>query len=140
MRILLDNVNLQSSSGPNSFGRRLVNDLTKKGHVISNDVIDPEVQLSFIMAQSKKAKMALRLDGIYFNIKQDYGVLNEPIRKSFDAADLIVYQSEFNRKLTEKYFGNSKKSVVINNGTCLDSISKISAINDFTLDKFSEVW
>ena len=140
MRILLDNVDVNSSSGPNSFGRRLIIESQKIGHIMGPAVFDPDVQLSFIMATQKKAKMALRLDGIYFNSQQDWERLNAPIKNSFDQAELVVYQSNFNKNLTERYFGAAKKSVVINNGTCLQTIGAIPKLNHLELDKYSEVW
>ena len=140
MRILLDNVNIESSSGPNSFGRKLMIESQKAGHIIGPDVVEPDIQLSFIMATQKKAKMVLRLDGIYFNSRQDWETLNIPIKRSFDQAELVVYQSNFNKKLTEKYFGAAKKSVVVNNGTCLQTINSIPKLNHPELDKYSEVW
>ena len=70
MKVLIDNVNIRSTSGPNSFGRRLMIEAQKSGHQFGPDVINPDVQLSFIMATQKRAKLALRLDGIYFNSKQ----------------------------------------------------------------------
>ena len=140
MKILFDNVNTSSSSGPNSFGKRLMTELNRTGHEAGTGVVDPDVQLSFIIAAQKKAKLALRLDGIYFNSKQDWNRLNAPIKQSFDMADLVIYQSNFNQALTEKYFGTAKKSVVINNGTCLDTINAISPLQHPQLDKFSEVW
>lgn len=139
MKILLDNVNVNSSSGPNSFGKRLMFALKNRGHEIGTDCKNPDVQLSFITALQKRAKLALRLDGIYFNSSQDWKKLNEPLRRSFEVADLIIYQSEFNRRLTEEYFGQ-KKYVVINNGTCLKLINKMPKLNAPVLDSFSEVW
>ena len=50
MNIYLDNVNFSSSSGPNSFGRKLAKELIKLGHKI--DEQDPtkiDVILTFIM-------------------------------------------------------------------------------------------
>ena len=140
MKILLDNVNVNSSSGPNSFGRRLMLEAQKTGHAIGTNILNPDVQLSFISTAQKKAKLALRLDGIYFNSRQDWQLMNAPIKESFDVADLAIYQSNFNKKLTEKYFGQSKKSIVINNGTCLETINSIQPLAHVELDKYSEVW
>ena len=140
MNILFDNVNTNSSSGPNSFGKRLITEMKKSGHNVGVDISNPDVQLSFITTQKKLANLALRLDGIYFNVHQDWGQLNAPIRKSYDLADLVVYQSEFNQKLTETFFGPAKKSVVINNGTCLETISNIKPLSNPILNNFSEVW
>ena len=140
MKILFDNVNTSSSSGPNSFGKRLITELNKSGHEAGSGVVDPQVQLSFIMMTRKVAPTALRLDGIYFNTRQDCGSQNEPIRRSFEVCDLVVYQSNFNKRLTEAYFGDHKKSVVINNGTCFETISNIQPLSHPELDKYSEVW
>lgn len=140
MKILFDNVNVNSSSGPNSFGKRLMHEVLKLGHTASPICDNPDIQLSFIMAQQKRAKMALRLDGIYFNTKQDWEMLNEPIKRSFEQAELVIYQSQFNKSLTEKYFGIAKNSVVINNGTCFESIKNIAPISHPEIDKFSELW
>jgi glycosyltransferase involved in cell wall biosynthesis len=115
-------------------------ELNKSGHEAGPGVIDPQVQLSFIMMTQKVVPTALRLDGIYFNTRQDWGSQNEPIRRSFEASDLVVYQSNFNKRLTEAYFGDHKKSVVINNGTCFETISKIQPLSHPELDKYSEVW
>lgn len=140
MNILFDNVDINSSSGPNSFGKLLMQELRNKGHKVDLFLDNPDVQLSFIMAHQKVAKMALRLDGIYFNTSQDWKQLNIPIYQSYNDADLIIFQSEFNRKLTEVFFGQSKKSIIINNGTCFESISNISPVDNTVLNNFSEVW
>jgi len=112
----------------------------KTGHTIGTNILNPDVQLSFISTAQKKAKLALRLDGIYFNSRQDWQLMNAPIKESFDVADLVIYQSNFNKKLTEKYFGQSKKSIVINNGTCLETINSIQPLAHVELNKYSEVW
>ncbi len=141
MKILLDNVNTQSTSGPNSFGKRLIDQLNVMGHDASTEHEYPDVQLAFINFQDKKAPLtALRLDGIYFNTQQDWNSLNGPIKKSFNDTDLVIYQTNFNKVLTEKFFGTAKKFAIINNGTCFDAISKIDPIQNSILDNFSEVW
>ena len=140
MKILFDNVNPTSSSGPNSFAKRLMKELAKRNHHVSNNIENPDVQLSFISFTSKKAPTALRLDGIYFNTRQDWQRQNEPIKRSFASSDLVIYQTEFNRKLSEKYFGIAKNSVVISNGTSVEEISKIQPLRHPALDSFSEVW
>lgn len=139
MKIFLDNVNLNSSSGPNTFGKRLKNQIQKMGNQFMFDNTDPDVQLSFITATRKIAPLVLRLDGIYFNTRQDWEANNAPIKRSFDASDLVVYQSEFNKSLTEKYFGK-KESAVIGNGTCLECVSNIEVLKEPSLDNFSEIW
>ena len=139
MRVLIDNVNSNSNSGPNSFGKKLISEFNRTGHQASTSLLDPDVQLSFIFATQKKAKLALRLDGIYFNTRQDWRLQNKQIQSSHYDAKKVIYQSFFNKSLTEKYFG-AKDGVVINNGVCLETISKIQPIVSPQLDRFSEVW
>jgi len=143
VKILFDNVNISSSSGPNSFGRQLLSEFKNLGHDADVNVSEPNVQLSFIQTNkklAKLAKLALRLDGIYFNTRQDWEMLNRPIKESFDLADLVVYQSNFNKRLTEKYFSSSKRSFVINNGTQQQKIKNIKPLQHQVLNNFSEIW
>ena len=130
MKILLDNVNLISNSGPNSFARKLKKQIDETEHEIrdlpAKDFI-PDVQLSFIAAYNKFAPIVQRLDGIYFNTDQDFTGLNKPIEATYNLSDAVIFQSEFNKTLTQHYFGNHKNSFVIHNGTDLDEIDKIQA-------------
>ena len=138
MKIYLDNIDLQSSSGPNSFAKKLAHELARQGHELT--VQQPHVQLSFIMSSERFAPTALRLDGIYFNTAQDWTSLNEPIKRSHNAADVVIFQSRFNKALTEKYFGVAKQSVVIHNGANLNLIHEIPANDDAFLDPFDKIW
>jgi glycosyltransferase involved in cell wall biosynthesis len=140
VKVLFDNVNVSSSSGPNSFGKKLIDGLNERGHVAGPSVQDPDVQLSFIVATQKRAKLALRLDGIYFNSAQNWLAMNEPIKKSYDLADLVIFQSHFNKRLTERYFGPARKYEVIGNGTCLKAIQEVPALENKALDGYEEVW
>lgn len=141
MKILFDNVDFMSSSGPNSFGRKLAATLRDKGHDSGQGIIDPDVQLSFIhMTRRAAFKTALRLDGIYFNSRQDWESLNRPIKESYEACDLVIHQTQFNKRLTERYMGPKARNVVIHNGTDIDGISRIQPIEHPALKDFSEVW
>jgi glycosyltransferase involved in cell wall biosynthesis len=101
---------------------------------------NPAIQLSFIQATKKLAPMIHRLDGIYFNSEQDWEMLNVPIKQTYDLADGVVFQSNFNKLLTEKYFGKKNNSTVIHNGTCIEEISKIMPLSHPEIDKFDHVW
>ncbi len=140
MRILFDNVNFSSSSGPNSFGRRLALALQSSGHQVVSGNSPFDVQLSFIESTQKNRKTALRLDGIYFNTRQNWQAQNLSIKKSYDDSNLVIFQSNFNKALTEKFFGTKDKSVVIGNGTCLETIKKIPALQHDIIKQFSEIW
>lgn len=141
MRIRFDNVDPNSHSGPNSFGRKLIGGLRRLGHDVSTNLYDCDVQLSFIQTVNKAApKTALRLDGIYFNTKQKWEDMNRPILESYQAADSVVFQTYFNKSLSEKYFGVHANSIVINNGTDFEEISKIAPVSHPRLDKYEELW
>ena len=138
MKIFFDNVDFTSPSGPNSFASKLASHFSSLGHRITHE--NPAVQLSFIQATTKIAPMIQRLDGIYFNSEQDWKSLNSPIKQTFDLADGVVFQSNFNKALTEKYFGKKENSVVIHNGTKLSHIDKIQPLSHPEIDKFENVW
>ncbi len=144
MKIYFDNVNLNSRSGPNSFGKKLRDSLVKRDHVVKASPIlnkeDFDIQLSFISSTTKVAPVVQRLDGIYFNSAQNWKDLNSPILATYQSADAVIYQSEFNKNLTEAYFGKKENSFVIHNGTCIDTIREIKPLENDQLDKFSSVW
>jgi len=116
MKVFTHNFNPQSNSGPNKFTRQLFRKLIEeKGFEITGQE-DCDIEFCLIQQTSEKKKpMVLRLDGIYFNSEQDFRSQNAPIKFSYDNADAVIFQSEFNKKLTEKWFGAHKNSVVIHN-------------------------
>lgn len=116
VKVFTHNFNPQSNSGPNKFTRDLfVNLMTNKGFTLVNqDNADIEFCLIQQDAQKKKP-MVLRLDGIYFNSEQDYESQNAPIKSSYENADVVIFQSNFNKKLTEHWFGKHLNSHVIPN-------------------------
>ena len=138
MRIYFDNVNIQSNSGPNQFASKLSQTMIDLGHDIS--YANGDIQLSFISITEKSAPTALRLDGIYFNSEQSWQQMNQPIKESYKKADVVIYQSGFNKGLVERYFGRHKNSRVIHNGTRLDWVNSISPIDNSVLDKFGGIW
>ena len=138
MKIYFDNVNFQSNSGPNSFGKKLAESFVDNGHEVSH--VDPDVQLSFIQSNIQVAPMVLRLDGIYFNSEQDWNALNAPIQKAYHEAAGVIFQSSFNRTLTERYFGTKESTTVIHNGTDVSLIEKISTLEHPIFDNYENVW
>ena len=146
MRIFLDNVNINSTSGPNGFAKKIAAEFSKNNETFTsiNQLIDekikPDVQLSFIASQYQIAPIVQRLDGIYFNSDQDFNTLNLPIETTYAISAAVIFQSEFNKTLTEKFFGVHKNSHVIRNGTCLEKINIIPAMKNETLDNFENIW
>ena len=84
MNVHLENVNLNSSSGPNHFASKLITEFKKKG--IKNDYnLPPAIRLCFIETYKyffDNVPMVQRLDGIYFNINQNYNKKNSNIKKT----------------------------------------------------------
>jgi glycosyltransferase involved in cell wall biosynthesis len=140
LKILFDNVNFQSLSGPNSFGRKLASVLINKKHKLVGVNDNPDIQLSFIQTTNKVTNLVQRLDGIYFNTDQDWHHLNQSIYETYKIADAVVFQSNFNKKLTENFFGVAKDSYVIHNGTDINMIKSVPKLQHITLDKFEDVW
>lgn len=139
MKVFFDNVDFNSSSGPNSFAKKLRRALEKMNCEVNGSKA-PDIQLSFIQTNTKKAPVVQRLDGIYFNSQQDWISLNKPIKTSYDAADGIVFQSKFNKILTEKYFGAKENTAIIHNGANIDFVRSIDPISHPKIDEFENIW
>jgi len=123
MKIYFSNVNFSSNSGPNSFGFRLANSFQKLGHeIIENNRKEYDVFLCFIEPDCNPmpgSKFIHRLDGIWFKPEQ-FETHNRNIKRAYDNADHVVWQSEFDKNMTEKHWG-SRKGSVIHNGIDLKS-------------------
>jgi len=142
MKVFTHNFNPSSNSGPNKFTRTLFNQLIKDDKVEISSQEEADVEFCLIQQQVHKVKpMVLRLDGIWFNSDQDYNRQNAPIVFSYQNADAVVFQSEFNKKLTEKWFGHHKNSHVIHNAADLNLIKSANAnFWDKKFGKDTEVW
>ncbi len=143
MKVFTHNFNPQSNSGPNKFTRSLFARLISKNQVsLTNNQQDSDVEFCLIQQQAHKVKpMVLRLDGIWFNSEQDFNNQNKPIKFSYDNADAVIFQSNFNKKLTEHWFGKHKNSFVISNTSDEKLIDKID--KNFWREKLGhpeEVW
>ena len=137
MNIHLDNVSLDSSTGPNSFGRKLVKYMEKSGHTF-DFTKSGDISLAFIQANREHSiPLVQRLDGIYFNTSQDYKVQNHHIKKTYKRAAGVIFESNFNKELTFKYFGPHKNYTVIHNGADVEEIEKTESAPN---DRFSEMW
>lgn len=143
MKVYTHNFNPNSNSGPNKFSRQLFQKLIKsKGISLVANNREADVEFCLIQQQTHKVKpMLLRLDGIYFNSDHDYNRQNAPIRMAYDNADAVVFQSNFNKALTEHWFGEHRNSFVIHNGPDKDIIDQASPdyFNNF-FGKNTEVW
>ncbi len=133
----LENVNLSSNSGPNSFASKLVKYIANHGVRLQEK--NAEAYLCFIESQrqSYDKPMFQRLDGIYFNNKQDYTRQNLNIERTYHMASGVIFQSEFNKKLITKFFGEHQNSTIIHNGADLELINKTPAL---PLDRYESLW
>lgn len=142
MRIYLENVNLANNGGPNSFAKKLVHEFDKQG--VDYSLESGDVSLCFIESPRgdlSAMPMVQRLDGIYFNTDQPYEHQNANIKRTYDAASAVVFQSEFNKKLTTAWFGDHKNSHVIHNGANLDLVNSITVDRESKiLQSYDEIW
>ena len=143
MRVYTHSFNPNSESGPNKFTRQLFNCLSRKHDV---KVVDNQemADIEFCLIQQDRHKvkpMVMRLDGIWFNSDQNYNQQNAPIKFSYQNADAVIFQSQFNKKLTEAWFGKHKNNHVIHNCTDIKIINDINAHYwDNKFGKDTEVW
>ena len=139
MNIHLENVDRLSNSGPNSFGRKLIKYMGNVGHTFNIEQ-PADVNLAFIQAKKRHHSVPLiqRLDGIYFNTSQNYKVQNYFIEETYNKANGVIFQSNFNRDLTFKFFGPHDNYTIIHNGADKEGIEKAESV---TLpSRFSEMW
>jgi len=141
MNLLLDNVDVSSTSGPNHFGKKLKKYLKKKG-VKFDSTKKPDIQLSFIESRNVLPQIPIiqRLDGIYFNKTFDFGKQNSNILSTYKGAKGVVFQTDFNRRLTFQYFGYHENSTVIRNGADMELISEVEPLNNELLARYENVW
>jgi len=141
LNIYLENVNLNSQTGPNSFGQKLVKYICNEDIMITG-AEHSDVSLCFIESRQSNIVKPLvqRLDGIYFDVKQDYVQKNSNIQRTYNLANAVIFQSEFAKQLVTTWFGDHNNTVVIHNGADFDKIETISPIKNKTLDKYENVW
>ena len=142
MKVFTHNFNPNSNSGPNKFTRTLFNQLVKDGKVNLSSQEEADVEFCLIQQQVHKVKpMILRLDGIWFNSDQDYTQQNMPIRYAYQNSNAVVFQSKFNKELTEHWFGHHDNSHVIHNAADLNLIKRVNThFWDNKFGKDTEVW
>jgi len=138
MKIQFENVDFNSRSGPNGFGLKLARQLARDGHELTNET--PDVRLAFIQSDNSFDSTILRLDGIYFNSAQDWERMNEPIKKSYDHARAVIVQSEFDKQLVFRFFGERENVHVIRNGTDVETIERLPPYLDSDVFLREKVW
>ena len=133
MNIYLENVNLNLNSGPNYFAQKLVKYLSMKGVTFSNEM-KPDICLAFIESRNNtNVPLVQRLDGIYFNANFNCEMMNSNIKKTYEKANGVVFQTKFNKDLVFNWFGEHSNYKIINNG--YDKLS----LNTFKRNKELEI-
>lgn len=131
MRIHLDNVNLGSATGPNTFATRLARRLLESGHDLPSKGQDADVSLVFIEPSGVPlAKTVVqRLDGIWFK-PDEFKTKNVCIVELYRKADAIVFQSQFDRDFIEHHWGlndeRQRQAPIIGNGIELHPVKELT--------------
>jgi glycosyltransferase involved in cell wall biosynthesis len=123
MKIHFDNCNMSVPTGPNTFARRLAMALIESGHDVGEgDGSDADVSLVFIERSGNPLakRVVHRLDGIWFKPDEFNGGKNARIKQTYDVADAVVWQSEFNRAQITKWWGPPNTGIVVHNGIKLE--------------------
>jgi glycosyltransferase involved in cell wall biosynthesis len=140
MNVFTHNYNPESDSGPNKFSRQLFKQLMSNEQIkLVNEQRVADIEFCLIQQGTHKVKpMVLRLDGIWFNTEQDYTRQNRPLRFAYQNANAIIFQSNFNKELTEHWFGQHNNAHVIHNAPDLNLIN--SELIDETYKKIKWPW
>lgn len=126
-------MNLQSTTGPNSFVKRLADQLTKMGVEVVDESDGYDVALVTIEHTSRldvTKPFVHRIDGLWFR-PDDFYHRNNRIRDCYEHADAVIYQSYFDEKMVKKWFGEPRSSSVIHNG--IDTSVKALEFSDAVL-------
>ena len=141
VKIYFDNVDFNSSSGPNTFGSRLATELNLNPEIeIVGKADNYDIFLCFIepTCQPKSSsKFVQRLDGIWFKPDQ-FESHNQLIKWAYDNADAVVWQSEFDKNMTTKWWGN-RYGRIISNGIKLEEIKLVPEILELK-EKFDRIF
>ena len=115
-------VDLKPKSGKQNFAVLLSRAFIKKGiKVVSKK---PDINLVFVKGVKKGCKNILRLDGAWMNNKMNYKGKNKRIASTMRQCDGVIYQSEYSRKVCQKFIGKHKIHRVIYNGCDPDVFHK----------------
>jgi glycosyltransferase involved in cell wall biosynthesis len=128
VKIHLDNVNLNSNSGPNSFAKRLSKGLIESGHEVElYDGRSSDISVVFIEPSGRPLakKVVQRLDGIWFS-PEEFETKNSNIKNLYQNSDGVIWQSEFDKEMITKWWGNHQNGAIIRNGIDLNPVKKFT--------------
>jgi glycosyltransferase involved in cell wall biosynthesis len=109
------------------MARNLVVAMVEMGHEIVDEGSRADVSLVFIEPSGKPLakKVVQRLDGIWFS-PSDFLMKNRRIKLLYESCDHVIWQSEFDRMMTTRWWGQPRVGTVIHNGTPANSVKSFS--------------
>lgn len=119
MKVLINAKN-EPKTGKGKFASRLLSALGKLGIETTTNTlakVDVALHIGRVHYRSKAKVNVLRLGPAHVNSAQDYKSLNRAKLDSVKAADAIIYQSQYSKKVCQRFIGKTKApSIVIYNG------------------------
>lgn len=123
MSLYIDKYSKDTTDGKTLFCNRLGNALKRQGVEVTGD---PEqrvdVSLNVIQVKHKKSDVrVLRLNGVCFDLDKDYKSKNRRMVAALRQADRVVYQSNFARKMCDRFLGtfDGPSRVILNGAPCV---------------------
>ena len=107
-----------------------------------DDNLRHDIKLTFIESHGARSDLPMiqRLDGIYFNSNFDCDKMNANIKRTYENAAAVVFQTQFNKDLIFNWFGPHDRYSIINNGSDVLSIESVEPyVFDFAT-KFDNIW
>jgi len=120
-------INIENSSkdintlkGKSLFCNKLAKIFKRQGITITDDIntyADASINVIRIKHQNSKVRI-LRLDGIWHDTGKNYVQKNLSIKQDLMRADAVIYQTQYAKKMADKYLGIANKpTAVILNGS-----------------------
>lgn len=110
-------------SGKHKFLGLLANSFRDKGIKVVNKNADILLHIGRNINKCKAKVKVFRLDGLWFNVRQNYDKKNKGILKNVNDSDGIIYQSVFCKEAYEKFLNldKNKPNTIIFNGAVLET-------------------
>lgn len=133
----------QQLGGPQIFLKRLADSITVQKLAEIRNAYYPFFNVGLYNSVARNIyskKYVLRLDGIYFDIKNkggDSNKLNQPIFSSIALSSGIIFQSNFSKKLVESFYGKINKpfEIIINGAPRINNNENTTMEFDLPKDK-----
>jgi glycosyltransferase involved in cell wall biosynthesis len=122
------------------FAYRLAVQLSLMGHIIA-DADDYDVHLAFIEPTRPTLPhrpLVQRLDGIWFK-PEEFATKNSEIKRCYRAADAVVWQSEFDKNMTTRWWGEPRHGQIIRNGVPKRHVTADPSLLQF-VDRYDKVF